>query len=67
MGKLLKCGDLVKGCAFEARGTEEEILQKAGPHAKEAHGMEVTPDLWPPCAARSRTRALGRSYFAVDQ
>jgi predicted small metal-binding protein len=45
MGKVLRCGDLVKGCAFEARGTEEEILQKAGPHAKEAHGMEVTPEL----------------------
>lgn len=45
MGKLLRCGDLVKGCSFEARGTEEEILQKAAPHAKEAHGMEVTPEL----------------------
>jgi predicted small metal-binding protein len=45
MGKLLRCGDLVKGCSFEARGTEEEILQQAGPHAREAHGMEVTPEL----------------------
>jgi len=45
MAKVLRCGDLVKGCSFEARGTEEEILQKAGPHAKEAHGMEVTPDV----------------------
>ena len=45
MGKVLRCGDLVKGCAFEARGTEEEILQKAGPHAREAHGMEVTPEM----------------------
>ena len=45
MGKLLRCGDLVKGCSFEARGTEEEILQKAGPHAQEAHGMEITPEL----------------------
>jgi len=45
MGKVLRCGDLVKGCSFEARGSEEEILQKAGPHAKEAHGMEVTPEL----------------------
>lgn len=45
MAKVLRCGDLVKGCPFEARGTEEEILQKAGPHAKEAHGMEVNPDL----------------------
>jgi predicted small metal-binding protein len=45
MAKVLKCGDLVKGCTFEARGTEDEILQKAGPHAKDAHGMDVTPDL----------------------
>jgi predicted small metal-binding protein len=45
MAKVLKCGDLVKGCTFEARGTEDEILQKAAPHAKDAHGMEVTPDL----------------------
>jgi len=45
MNKVLRCGDLVKGCSFEARGTEEEILQKAGPHAKEVHGMEVTPEL----------------------
>jgi predicted small metal-binding protein len=45
MAKVLRCGDLVKGCAFEARGTEEEILRKAAPHAVEAHGMEVTPDL----------------------
>ena len=27
MGKSLKCGDLVPGCEFEAKGTEEEILQ----------------------------------------
>jgi predicted small metal-binding protein len=45
MEKLLRCGDLVKGCTFEVRGTEEEILRKAGPHATEAHGMEVTPEL----------------------
>jgi predicted small metal-binding protein len=45
MGKLLRCGDLVKGCEFEARGTEEEILLQAGRHAREAHAMEVTPEL----------------------
>ena len=46
MGKLLKCSDIVASCDFEARGaTEEEILQAAGKHAKEAHGMEVTPEL----------------------
>ena len=45
MAKVLRCGDLVNGCAFEARGTEEEILKQAAPHAKQAHGLEVTPDL----------------------
>jgi predicted small metal-binding protein len=45
MGEVLRCEDLVNGCAFEARETEEEILHKAAPHAKEAHGMDVTPDL----------------------
>jgi predicted small metal-binding protein len=54
MQKLLRCGDLVKGCTFEARGTEEEILQKAGLHATEAHGIEVTPELV--AAARSAIR-----------
>jgi predicted small metal-binding protein len=45
MAKVLRCDDLVKGCAFETRGSEDEVLQQAGRHAKEAHGMEVTPDL----------------------
>lgn len=45
MAKLLRCGDLVKGCPFEARGSEDEILKQAGAHAKEAHKMEVTPEL----------------------
>ena len=62
MGKLLRCGDLVKGCAFEARGTEEEILQKAAPHAKEAHGMEVTPELV--AAVKRRDPGRGRAGVA---
>ncbi|MEV8467721.1 DUF1059 domain-containing protein [Fluviibacterium sp. DFM31] len=46
MTKVLKCGDLMPGCDFEARGaTEDEILQKAAAHAKEAHGIEPTPEL----------------------
>ncbi len=43
--KLLRCGKLVPGCDFEVRGTDEEILAAAGRHAKEDHGMEVTPEL----------------------
>ena len=45
MGKHLKCGDLVDGCEFEAQGTEEEILEQAGRHASEAHGMQVDDKL----------------------
>jgi len=45
MAKVLRCADLVKGCSFEARGTEEEILKQAAPHAKQAHGLEATPEL----------------------
>jgi predicted small metal-binding protein len=41
MSKVLKCGDLVSGCPYEARGTEEEILEQAGRHAAEAHGLQV--------------------------
>jgi predicted small metal-binding protein len=43
--KLLRCDKLVPGCDFEARGTDEEILAAAGRHAKEDHGIEVTPAL----------------------
>lgn len=45
MSKLLKCDSLVSGCEFEARGTEDQILAAAGKHAKEDHGIEVTPEL----------------------
>lgn len=34
------------GCDFEARGeTEQDILQAAAAHAKEVHGLDVTPEL----------------------
>ncbi len=46
MTKVLKCADLVPGCDFQARGeTENEILQAAAAHAKNDHGLEVTPAL----------------------
>jgi predicted small metal-binding protein len=48
MSKILECAkvDPSSGCQFVARGeTVEEVLQKAGEHAKE-HGLrEVTPEL----------------------
>lgn len=46
MTKTLKCGDLMPGCGFQATGeTVEEVLQQAAVHAKEAHGLDVTPEL----------------------
>ena len=46
MTKVMKCGDLMPGCDFEARGdTEEDILNAAAAHAKEVHGLDVTPEL----------------------
>jgi predicted small metal-binding protein len=44
MTKVLKCGDLNPGCAFEARGRDEnEVLQKAAQHAKTEHGLATIP------------------------
>jgi predicted small metal-binding protein len=47
MAKQLKCGDLMPGCDFVAKGaTEDEVLTKAAAHAKSAHGLQqVTPEL----------------------
>ena len=47
MAKVLKCGDVVPGCDFEMRGdSEEDILQKAGEHAKTDHGLaSIPPDV----------------------
>jgi len=46
MTKVLKCGDLMPGCEFQARGeTVDDILKAAAAHAKEAHGIDVTPEL----------------------
>jgi predicted small metal-binding protein len=44
MAKVLRCKDTGFDCAVEIRGqTEEEVLQKAGEHAKKAHNVDVTP------------------------
>ncbi|MSU90386.1 DUF1059 domain-containing protein [Rhodobacteraceae bacterium 2CG4] len=46
MTKVLKCGDLMPGCTFQAKAeTEDEILQAAATHAREAHNLEPTPEL----------------------
>jgi predicted small metal-binding protein len=43
----LACGDVMPGCAatFEA-DSEERLLQQAGSHAADEHGIsEMTPDV----------------------
>jgi predicted small metal-binding protein len=45
MSKAMKCGDVVPGCPFVARGdTEQQVLARAAEHAKEDHGMETIPN-----------------------
>jgi predicted small metal-binding protein len=42
--KEILCGDLVPGCTFRARGeTDAEVLFTESRHAREAHGLDVTP------------------------
>jgi predicted small metal-binding protein len=42
--KRISCGDLIPGCAFKAQAaTETEVLHVESDHAREAHGIEITP------------------------
>jgi predicted small metal-binding protein len=43
MAKVLRCNDLMAGCPFEARGSEEEVLAQAAEHAKTAHNITEIP------------------------
>ncbi len=44
MTKVLRCGDVVPGCNYEARAdSESELMQKVAQHAREAHGMQTVP------------------------
>jgi len=46
MAKVLRCNEVMPGCDFEARGTEQEVLTKAAEHAKTDHGIhELTPEI----------------------
>ncbi len=45
MSKAMRCGDVVPGCEYVARGeNEEEVLAAAAQHAQKAHGMTSIPD-----------------------
>jgi predicted small metal-binding protein len=44
--KTLACGEIMPGCDATYVGqTDEEILNQAGRHVAEDHGLEVTPEL----------------------
>ena len=47
MEKVLRCADVSgTACPFVARGrTMDDIVQQAGKHAVEGHGLAVTPEL----------------------
>lgn len=47
MTKEIRCRDVGVDCDWVASGeTEEEIMKKAGEHAKKDHGMnEIPPEL----------------------
>jgi predicted small metal-binding protein len=46
MAKVLRCEDVMPGCSFEARGTEEEVMKKAAEHAKKEHNItDLTPEI----------------------
>jgi len=44
MPKVLKCGDVMPGCAAVFEGRDDgEVIRKATEHAKSAHGMATVP------------------------
>lgn len=57
MEKVLRCGDLMAGCGYVARGmTEEDVLRQAAKHAAEAHDIkEITPELAAKVKSKIRT------------
>lgn len=46
MGKELRCGDLVPGCAKVIHGKDEsEVMSQASAHATNDHKLTVMPEL----------------------
>jgi predicted small metal-binding protein len=42
MTKVVRCSDMVPGCDYVARAeSEDELMQKAAQHAREAHGIQT--------------------------
>jgi len=47
MTKVLRCADLMPGCAWEGRGDSDmEVLMMAAEHARTAHNLtDISPEL----------------------
>ena len=46
MTKVLRCEDMMTGCDYVARAeSEDELMQKAAQHAREAHGITVSTEV----------------------
>jgi predicted small metal-binding protein len=44
MPKVLRCGDVMPGCAAVLEGRDDaEVMKKVTDHAKSAHGMATVP------------------------
>jgi predicted small metal-binding protein len=53
--KQLRCRDAGFDCDAVVEGqTMEEVLAQAGPHAKEVHGVDVTPEMAESIAGKVR-------------
>lgn len=53
--KQLMCSDVGFVCdAVVTAETEDQVLAQAGPHAKEVHGVDVTPAMARQMAAKIR-------------
>jgi predicted small metal-binding protein len=53
--RQLKCRDAGFDCDAVVEGeTTEEVLAQAGPHAKDVHNVDVTPDMAEAIAGKIR-------------
>lgn len=44
MEKAMRCGEVVPGCDFVARGqSEDEVMGQVADHARTAHGLDAVP------------------------
>jgi len=42
MAKVLRCNDVMPGCAAEVRAeTDDEVMRQVAEHAREVHGLAI--------------------------